>query len=115
MVDVGEERTKTNALIEYVGREQGDAEIEADAAAVQAKETEEITNQANETKANADKSLESAIPKMKAAEAAVNCLKKDNIQILKNLGTPPDRCVDVAYCCQILLNNEKKYTPWPKS
>lgn len=115
MVDVGIEKEKTNELIEFVGKESVDAEIEANAASIQAKETEDITTSANATKQEADKSLEAAIPKMLAAEAAVNCLKKDAIQILKNLGTPPDRCVDVAYCCQILLNNEKKYTPWPKS
>jgi uncharacterized protein (DUF111 family) len=99
MVDVGIEKEKTNELIEFVGKESVDAEIEAKAAAIQAKETEEITLSANKTKGEADKSLESAIPKMLAAEAAVNCLKKEAIQILKNLGTPPDRCVDVAYCC----------------
>jgi hypothetical protein len=58
MVDVGIEKEKTNELIEYVGKESVDAEIEANAAAIQAKETEDITLSANATKAEADKSLE---------------------------------------------------------
>ena len=74
MVDVGHEKEKTNQLIEVVGRESLLAEKEADAAAVQQAETEKLTKEAKEQKAKCDVELADAIPAMKRAEEAVNCL-----------------------------------------
>lgn len=74
MVDVENEKKKTNELIEIVGRESLDAEKEADAAAIQAEETDKIANEAKAEKAAADAELAEAIPAMEAATEAVNCL-----------------------------------------
>lgn len=58
-----------------------------------ANEEEEKTNvaaQAAEVAAGkADEALKEAIPALKQAEAAVDCLKKPNIQEMKGMGSPP--------------------------
>jgi hypothetical protein len=79
MVDVHREKETTNKLIEIVGKESLDAQKEADAAAIQAEETDKIANEAKATKAKADAELADAIPAMEAATAAVNCLEPKQI------------------------------------
>lgn len=93
MVDVKNEKEKTNELIEIVGKESLDAEKEAEAAAVQADETDKIAAGARAEKAAADAELAEAIPAMEAATDAVNCLDLKMIQELKSLGSPPEDCV----------------------
>lgn len=112
MKDVEIEKAKTNELIEIVGRESLDAQKEADAAAIQAEETDKIANQAKAEKASADAELAEAIPAMEAATAAVNCLDIKMIQELKALGSPPEDCVQIAKACLILLKDEKKNYAW---
>jgi len=75
MVDVENEKAKTNELIEKVGKESLDAEKEADAAQIQAEETDKIAGEARAEKAAADAELAEAIPAMEAATEAVNCLE----------------------------------------
>jgi dynein heavy chain len=115
MKDVEIEKEKTGKLIDIVTKESGEAEKEAEAAAVKAAETEEIANAAKKKKAEADAELAEAIPAMEAATKAVDCLTKDSIQELKNLGSPPAACVEVAKAGLILLKNEKKNHAWPNA
>lgn len=75
MVDVAVEKEKTGQLIDIVTRESADAQKEADIAAIQAAETEELTNQAKEQKRLADIELAEAIPAMERAVEAVKCLE----------------------------------------
>jgi dynein heavy chain len=49
---------------------------------------------------------------MEAATKAVDCLTKEAVQELKNLGSPPAACVEVAKAGLILLKNEKKNFAW---
>lgn len=112
MVDVEHEKAKTNELIEIVGKESLDAQKEADAAAIQAEETDKVANAAKEEKASADAELAEAIPAMERATEAVNCLEIKMIQELKALGSPPEDCVIIAKACLILLNDEKKNHAW---
>lgn len=112
MVDVENEKAKTNELIEIVGKESLDAEKEADAAAIQAEETDKIANEAKAEKAGADAELAEAIPAMEAATEAVNCLEIKMIQELKSLGSPPEDCVQIAKACLILIKDEKKNYAW---
>lgn len=112
MVDVENEKAKTNELIEVVGRESLDAEKEADAAAIQAEETDKIANGAKAEKAAADAELAEAIPAMERATEAVNCLEIKMIQELKALGSPPEDCVTIAKACLILIKDEKKNYAW---
>jgi len=113
MVDVGVEKEKTGKLIEIVSSESLDAQKEADAAAIQEAETIEETNKAKEIKKNADGELEEAIPAMKRAEDAVNCLEVKAIQELKALAQPPEACKEVAKAVLILKQGEKKKHDWP--
>lgn len=112
MVDVHREKETTNKLIEIVGKESLDAQKEADAAAIQAEETDKIANEAKAEKASADAELADAIPAMEAATEAVNCLEPKQIQELKALGSPPEDCVKIATACLILLKDEKKNHAW---
>lgn len=112
MKDVEIEKEKTDKLIEVVTKESGLAEKEAEAASVQADETELIATAAKKKKADADAELAEAIPAMEAATRAVDCLTKDAVQELKNLGSPPAACVDVAKAGLILLKGEKKNYAW---
>lgn len=112
MKDVEIEKEKTDKLIEVVTKESGLAEKEAEAAAIQATETEVIANAAKKKKADADAELSEAIPAMEAATKAVDCLTKEAVQELKNLGSPPAACVEVAKAGLILLKNEKKNFAW---
>jgi len=79
MKDVEIEKEKTDKLIEVVTKESGLAEKEAEAASVQAEETELIANAAKKKKADADAELAEAIPAMEAATRAVDCLTKEAV------------------------------------
>lgn len=69
---------------------------------------------ANEEKAKAEAELAEAVPAMKAAEEAVNCLTKGSIQELKALTNPPAACVEVTKCV-LMLKGEKKNFEWKKA
>mmetsp|Transcript_9661 Transcript_9661/g.9356 ORF Transcript_9661/g.9356 Transcript_9661/m.9356 type:complete len:345 (+) Transcript_9661:397-1431(+) len=68
-----------------------------------------MTNYANGEKAKADKELESAIPAMKAAEEAVACLDKKQIQELKSLTSPPPAVFGVTKATQLLMGEKKNF------
>jgi len=112
MVDVEVEKTKTDELIIIVNKESADAQVEADAAAVQELETNECANAAKAEKAACDGELAEAIPAMERATEAVNCLEVKAIQELKALANPPSACVDVTKAVLILLKGEKKNHAW---
>ena len=112
MVDVEVEKKKTDELIEIVNKESADAQVEADAAAVQEAETIALTNAAKAEKAACDTELAEAIPAMERATEAVNCLEVKSIQELKSLATPPPACAEVTKAVLILLKGEKKNHSW---
>lgn len=112
MVDVGVEREKTDELIAIVGKESLEAEKEAAAAAVTAAEADKATTEANAEKAKAEGELAEALPAMKRAQEAVDCLKVAAVQELKGMGSPPAACVDVARCVEILVKGKGKNLNW---
>jgi dynein heavy chain len=112
MVDVEAEKEKTDALIAIVNKESADAQVEADAAAVQEAETIALTEAAKAEKAACDKELAEAIPAMERATEAVNCLEVKSIQELKALASPPPACAEVTKAVLILLKGEKKNHAW---
>jgi hypothetical protein len=75
MVDVEEEKRKTDELIKIVGAQSLDAQKEAEAAGVQEAETNELCDAARAEKAAADVQIAEAIPAMERATDAVNCLE----------------------------------------
>jgi dynein heavy chain len=52
---------------------------------------------------------------MEAAAAAVDCLDKNSISELKQLGKPPPECAVVCAGVSFLLFNDKKAIDWPKA
>lgn len=73
-----------------------------------------IAAAANATKAAANKELEAAIPAMKKAEEAVNCLDVKAVQELKSLQNPPADCLLVTKAILILKGDRKNHT-WPNA
>lgn len=63
-------------------------------------------------KGAADKELEEAMPAMKRAEAAVDCLNKASIGEMKGFAKPHPLVLDVATVTLILLKSEKKNFAW---
>lgn len=61
---------------------------------------------------NATKALESAIPLIKEAEEAVNCLNKAAIDELKSFGAPSPAVLLTVKAVLILYKNEKKNYAW---
>ena len=111
MVDVRKQEEETNALIEIVGKESLIAEEEQKLANIEQEKTTALADEAKRVKGEADKELEAAIPAMKAAEEAVNCLNKSSIQELKSLPKPPIECVSVTSTV-LMLRGEKKNFTW---
>lgn len=111
MVQVEDEKAKTDVLIAEVEVEGAAAAKEEEAAKVQEEETKKMQDAANETKAAADKELEEAIPALEAANEAVACLNVKSIQELKALAKPPEDVV-VVLKAVLLLKGERKNLSW---
>jgi dynein heavy chain len=114
MIEVEIKKESTDKLIDVVSRESASAQIEEDAAKIQADETNELARQANETKAAANKELEAAIPAMKKAEEAVKCLSVKDVQELKSLQNPPPDCLLVTKAI-LILKGDRKNHGWPNA
>lgn len=110
MVDVKQQEEETNALIEIVGKESLIAEEEQKLANIEQDKTTACADEAAAKKAEADTQLEEAIPAMKKAEAAVQCLTKQSIQELKSLPKPPAECVEVTTTVLMLRGETKNYS-----
>lgn len=116
MVEVEKQKTETDALIEKVGQESSIAEEEQTIANAEQAKTDEATAVAEELKAKAEDSLSKAIPALKAAEAAVNCLKKNHITEMKNLGQPPNMVVVTATAVMAIMGEKINVAdPWKKA
>jgi dynein heavy chain, axonemal len=111
MVDVKQQEEETNKLIEKVGHESLIAEEEQKKANIEEEKTTALANEAKRVKGEADEKLEEAIPAMKAAEEAVDCLSKQSIQELKSLPKPPKECESVT-ATVLMLKGEKKNFTW---
>uniref|UniRef100_A0A7S3JKK7 Uncharacterized protein n=1 Tax=Euplotes harpa TaxID=151035 RepID=A0A7S3JKK7_9SPIT len=111
MVDVKKQEEETNVLIEIVGKESLIAEEEQKLANIEQDKTTALANEAKRIKDEADVQLEEAIPAMKAAEEAVNCLNKQSIQELKSLPKPPKECESVT-ATVLMLRGEKRNYSW---
>ena len=112
MVQVDEKKAATAVLIEQVTKASAIAAEEKAAADVEAEKTSKLAADAAELQAQADGELSEAMPAMKAAAEAVDCLDKSSIGELKGFGKPPPECIDVCACAGFLLRNEKKKLDW---
>ena len=89
MIEVEKQKIETDILIDKVGQESAIAEEEQAIANIEEEKTNEATLAAQKLQSTAEVALSEAIPALKRAEAAVNCLKKGHITEMKNLGQPP--------------------------
>ena len=109
---VKEKVEKTDALVEYIGKEQAAADIQKADAAKTAESADKAAAEAAVIKAQADVELRAAKPAMDAAEEAVNCLSKPALTELKGFGQCPgaENGTKVIAACLILLdhNHSKK-------
>ena len=89
MVEVGKRKAETNILIAKVGEESASAEVEYIAANEEEEKTNVAAKEAGDLKEQAEKSLAMAVPALKKAEAAIDCIKKGHITEMKSMGSPP--------------------------
>ena len=47
-----------------------------------------------------------AVPALKKAEAAIDCIKKGHITEMKSMGSPPQMVIVTAKCIMILLGEK---------
>jgi len=64
--------------------------------AIEENDAQVIADKANAIKTDCETQLAKAIPALKAAEEAVNCIQKGDIAILKGLAKPPGDVVMVT-------------------
>lgn len=72
-----------------VSKETEAADKVKEAVAVEEADAQKIADQAAAIKKDCETQLAEAIPALKAAEDAVNCITKGDIAILKQMGKPP--------------------------
>lgn len=109
MAKVEEKKIATDNLINEMKMQQADAQIQDDAAKIEAEKANEESSKAMVIEKEAEKELSEAEPAMKAAAAAVDCLSKPMLTELKNLSKPPSGVDKVTNSCLILI--EKEYNP----
>lgn len=114
---VEEKRIATDNLINQMRMQQADAQVQDDAAKVEALRANEESCKAMSIEKEAEHELREAEPAMKAAAEAVNCLSKTMLTELKGLTKPPAGVDKVTNACLILIEKEynaKKQT-WSRA
>jgi len=86
LVQTGEE---TEAKLIIVAAETEAADKIKDSVAVEEADAQKIADEANFIKTDCETQLAEAIPALKAAEDAVNCITKGDIAQLKGMANPP--------------------------
>ncbi|GAB9467560.1 hypothetical protein Gpo141_00004900 [Globisporangium polare] len=112
MKKVDERKKATDALLEQMGKQRGDAEVKqhrADDERAKAAKAAEIA-----TSIEAQSAVELAIakPALDAAQQAVNCLNKASLTELKSMGKPPAGVDKVTAAVLMLVKNETKNFSW---
>lgn len=103
-----EKKVATEGLIQQMAIKREDAKVQQEAAQVEAAKANEESEKANTIEIQAEEELSEAKPAMEAAGSAVDCLSKNMLSELKNLGKPPSGVDKVTNACLILV--EKEYT-----
>lgn len=109
---VAEEIEATGKIITVVDEQSADAAKEQAIAQIQEDETNILANAAKEKMAACDVELASAIPLIKEAEAAVDCLNVGAINELKSFSTLAAGLDLVIKACLLLVKKEKKNHSW---
>merc|ERR1711871_1323715 len=112
---VAEKQQATNVLIEEIGVEKADADIQNAAAAVEAEKAAVASNEAAKVEEQAESELAEAKPAMEAAKEAVDCLSKNMLTELKSLPNPPAGVDLITTACLILIEKENKNFKWDRA
>merc|ERR1711871_537589 len=112
---VAEKQQATNVLIEEIGVEKADADIQNAAAAVEAEKAAVASNEAAKVEEQAESELAEAKPAMEAAKEAVDCLSKNMLTELKSLPNPPAGVDLITTDCLILIEKENKNFKWDRA
>jgi len=94
-----ESKKEADAQLIVVNRETEAATVIKDALAIEEAAAQKIADSANAIKKDCESQLAEAMPALKAAEDAVNCITKGDIAELKNLSKPP---ADVKLVTQVV-------------
>ena len=104
---------ETEAKLIVVTKESDAAEIVKSGVAIEEADAQKIADEASAIKLDCETQLAAAIPALKAAEDAVNCITKGDIAILKGLGKPPPdvKNVTMVVCMFFGKAPESKMNP----
>ena len=95
-VEVEAAKTQADQIAEKVGGEKAKVEVAAAGANEEAAKCAVIAENAGKMEADCTRDLEAAIPAVQKAEAALDALKKKELDELKSLGKPPGGVDDVT-------------------
>ena len=115
LVLVAEKQVATNALLEEIGVQRADADVQNEMASREAEKAAEASASAQVIEIQAEGELAEAKPAMEAAAEAVDCLSKNMLGELKSLKTPPGGVDLITSACLILIEREYKNHKWDRA
>jgi dynein heavy chain len=112
---VAEKQLATNALLEEIGVQRADADVQNELASAEADKASIASAEAAKIEAQAESELAEAKPAMEAAKDAVDCLSKGMLTELKSLSNPPSGVDNVTSAVLILIEKEYKNFKWDRA
>ncbi|RYG70338.1 hypothetical protein EON64_00425, partial [archaeon] len=112
---VAEKQVATNQLLEEIGVQRADADVQNELANGEAAKASIATEEAARIETQAESELAMAKPAMEAAKDAVDCLSKNMLTELKSLSSPPSGVDLVTSACLILIEKEYKNFKWDRA
>ena len=115
LAKVDEKKKATDALLENMGNQRGEAEIEQKAADAEREKAETALAESTLIEKSADEELKAATPAMEAAAEAVRVLDKRMLGELAGLTTPPNGVPLVTTAVMMMLDGEFKNHKWDRA
>ena len=115
MERVEEKKLATDNLLQQMGKQRQEAEVQQEKAEAERKKAEAASAEAAEIQQQAEGELAEAKPAMDAAAEAVDCLNKASLTELKNFSKPPSGVDKVTACCLMMLEGEFKNHKWDRA
>jgi dynein heavy chain len=112
---VAEKQIATNVLIEEIGVQRADADVQNAAASIEAEKASTASAEAAVIEEEAESELAQAKPAMEAAAEAVDCLSKNMLTELKSLSSPPAGVDLITSAVLILIEREYKNFKWDRA
>ena len=115
MEKVEEKKKSTDALLENMGQQRGEAEVQEAAAQIEKEKAEKASAEAQAIEVHAESELAEAKPAMDAAYGAVDCLSKASLGELAGFSKPPGGIEYITGACLILIDGEYKNHKWDRA